>query len=50
MTFFKTSKVAGNISRFVFAIGLLATAQFGFAQDTTVFVTETDVVAAPMSD
>jgi len=34
MTFFKNSKVAGSLSRIVFAIGLLATAQFGFAQDS----------------
>ncbi|MCD6023755.1 MAG: ammonia channel protein [Fibrobacteria bacterium] len=50
MTFFKTSTVASSLSRFAFALGLLATAQFGFAQDTTVVVTETVVAEAPAVD
>jgi Amt family ammonium transporter len=50
MTFFKTSTVASSLSRFVLALGLLATAQFGFAQDTTVVVTETVAVSSPAVD
>jgi Amt family ammonium transporter len=51
MTFFTTSKVASSLSRFALALGILATVPFGFAQDTTVVVTETaTVVAAPMAD
>jgi ammonium transporter, Amt family len=51
MTFFTTSKVAGSISRFVLAIGVLATAQFGFAQDSATAVPEAAAaVSAPAAD
>jgi Amt family ammonium transporter len=51
MTFFKTSKVAGNLSRIVFALGLLATAQFGFAQDSASAAPEpVATVSAPVAD
>jgi Amt family ammonium transporter len=51
MTFHKAIQAAHSLPRILFAVGLLATAQLGFAQDTAAVVAEpAPAVAAPVAD
>jgi Amt family ammonium transporter len=51
MTFLQPSKAVRSLSRIVFALGLLATAQLGFAQDSAAVVAAPEAtVAAPVTD
>jgi Amt family ammonium transporter len=51
MTFHKAIQAVHSLPRLLFAVGLLATAQLGFAQDSAAVVTESaPAVAAPAAD
>jgi Amt family ammonium transporter len=50
MTFFNKTKMASSLRWAVLAFGLVASAQFGFAQDSAAVVAEPVVAAAPAPD
>ncbi len=50
MTFHKAFQAVHSIPRLMLAVGLLATAQFGFAQDTAAVATAAPAVVAPVAD